>query len=917
MDNIVIVEFGTYIAGPLTSKHLMDALGATVISITRPRKVRGVIEESQWFPNVHKYLREGKDIFEIDLKTSPEIAWEYIKNADILIENFRPGVMNKLGFDPASCRKVKPSLIYVSLPGFASTDQELSDIQAWESVILAMSGVFKDMGINRQLMNIPASYSPLPLASVYASVFAAFSISACVFRDLRLKKLGMPPKGDVLEIPLASALMDALIHNSIHFAIPDVYKDLRKRKLMESHPALSYTEVNNLMDPFYSHYFCADDRPFYLVGLCHINHQTRALEVLGLYDTVIAMGLPITDTYQTGTHIQHGLGSMQVGDKWTHVLKKMMADEFRKMTAFEWEEKFGKAGIPCAAHRTTCEWLQSTHAIESGLVFSNHIKDIRPAPIAWFHTDAHAFPSASNAIPKFTKPPPLQCLDEIQILDLSNVIAGPTIGTMLARCGANVIKLDHPNPTYDPLITIIYGAIANIGKKSILVDIKTPKGWEIFKELIKKTDIIVVNATTECLKRLCLTAKELQTINPHIIITQFDAWSGIYENFGSMSQYLGYDDNIQAALGIMTRFGGGIDTVEEHAHVGTVDVVAGVAGAFASVCALIHHYRTNNRSIVARTSLASLGQMVQLPFVCGNKNELLKLEKEYIAISGPMCKGEHAYHQCYKTSDDQWILLYASFLSPENWRFDSRIHEKFENILNINKYKLGLLSNETIQGHLEEYFAKSLTQDVLKELRQCGIVAVILNSMKNLRHKYYVSVPDVNGPTFQFLTHLTHPIGPLTMVAPVGFRFRTTPQSLVLPNAPKYGLHTKEILKTIGFKPDSVVAKSQWSHNYLPYSNECPVCQQWIHQHINLNCGHIVCQGCYMKASLHGKCPICKNMSADNLKSEWFSKYRQWRQGSNHGSKNEIYSPNPNNNPSQISDTRKTGDIINYIKSNK
>ena len=82
-------------------------------------------------------------------------------------------------------------------------------------------------------------------------------------------------------------------------------------------------------------------------------------------------------------------------------------------------------------------------------------------------------------------------------------------------------------------------------------------------------------------------------INDKMILVHFDAWSGPNEK-GQYSNYIGYDDNVQAASGIMERFGGGLHTAEEHAHIGTIDVIAGVACAANVVRALLE-FKLNNK----------------------------------------------------------------------------------------------------------------------------------------------------------------------------------------------------------------------------------------------------------------------------------------------------------------------------------
>jgi len=62
------------------------------------------------------------------------------------------------------------------LPGFASTDPEFRGIAAWEAVIAARTGQFTDMGLNRRLMGINPSFTPLGLTSAYGASFGAMSV---------------------------------------------------------------------------------------------------------------------------------------------------------------------------------------------------------------------------------------------------------------------------------------------------------------------------------------------------------------------------------------------------------------------------------------------------------------------------------------------------------------------------------------------------------------------------------------------------------------------------------------------------------------------------------------------------------------------------------------------------------------------
>ena len=194
-------------------------------------------------------------------------------------------------------------------------------------------------------------------------------------------------------------------------------------------------------------------------------------------------------------HGAHGLGAGQVGDRWAAALRKVLRRAFLTRTAYEWESILGAAGVPGTAHRTTVEWLCSRHAREAGLVETADDGSLRPGPLVWVEEGrvahgraegtAHgpqaglqagppspADPSRSSSHPSATATPTSTATSDdhwlkgIEVVDLANVIAGPTIGSMLARFGARVTKIDAPRPSYSPDTTVIYGACANLGKRA-------------------------------------------------------------------------------------------------------------------------------------------------------------------------------------------------------------------------------------------------------------------------------------------------------------------------------------------------------------------------------------------------------------------------------------------------------------------
>jgi crotonobetainyl-CoA:carnitine CoA-transferase CaiB-like acyl-CoA transferase len=274
---IQVVDFGQYIAGPLTARLLADA-GATVTKIDPP-------DGPRWKSNANHLLNRGKKSLRIDLKSDAgrEQAWQLVRSADVVIENFSPGVMHRLSLSAEAVRAANPRCIYVSMPGFRSSDRTKAELKAFEAIIMTECGVFADMGLNRTLMGKNPSYSPLPLASTYACPLAASAIAAAL---IAREVTGL---GDQIEVPLAACLHDTLIYNAMDVKMPARYHCQREREITRRQESglpmnLTYDQVKDLLDPFFCTYECKDGRMFYLVAPCHATHHERTLKILGLWD---------------------------------------------------------------------------------------------------------------------------------------------------------------------------------------------------------------------------------------------------------------------------------------------------------------------------------------------------------------------------------------------------------------------------------------------------------------------------------------------------------------------------------------------------------------------------------------------------------------------------------------------------------
>lgn len=202
---------------------------------------------------------------------------------------------------------------------------------------------------------------------------------------------------------------------------------------------------------------------------------------------------------------------------------------------------------------------------------------LAPAPRRWV-TFNDALVALSAVPPRRPAARPVEAsaggwLDRVRVLDLGNVIAGPHSASYLARFGAEV--MDPTSPLFDRWI-ITYGMINLRGKRSTLVDITSPNGRKVFERLLKSVDAVVWNATDRQVRDMGLDPEGMKALNPHAILCKLDCFGGVRP--GPLTDQLGFDDLAQAVSGIMLRFGGSMETPEEHANLGTIDLLGGRAG---------------------------------------------------------------------------------------------------------------------------------------------------------------------------------------------------------------------------------------------------------------------------------------------------------------------------------------------------
>jgi crotonobetainyl-CoA:carnitine CoA-transferase CaiB-like acyl-CoA transferase len=254
-------------------------------------------------------------------------------------------------------------------------------------------------------------------------------------------------------------------------------------------------------------------------------------------------------------------------------------------------------------------------------------------------------------------------LNGVRVLDLSRVLAGPWCGQILADLGAHVVKVERPGSGDDtrgwgppwmkddagePTREASYYQAANRGKLSVAIDMSTPEGQGLIRDLAQESDVLIENYKAGSLQRYGLDYDSLAAINPRLIYCSI---TGFGQN-GPRAQEPGYDFIVQGLAGLMSitgerddRPGGGPQKV----GVAVADLMTGLYATIAIQAALIARQTTGR------------GQYCDMALLDVQVATLANQTMNYLA-SGKVPKrygNAHANivpYQVFKASDRDFII---------------------------------------------------------------------------------------------------------------------------------------------------------------------------------------------------------------------------------------------------------------------
>jgi crotonobetainyl-CoA:carnitine CoA-transferase CaiB-like acyl-CoA transferase len=249
LDGVLVADFSRVLAGPLAAATLAD-LGAEVIKVERP----GLGDDTrQWGPpwtaNTSAYFEcanRSKKSIELDLTDTEDlrVAWELVNRCDVLIENFRPGSLDRLGLGYRDVSAANPGIVYTSITGFGSGAG--ADLGGYDFLVQALGGLMSITGHEGDPMKVGVA-----LVDVLTSKDAVTgTLAALRVRD-------QAGYGQHVEVNLLSSLLASLVNQASAFlATGDAPGPLANR-----HPSVAPYETLRAKDGSIA-VCCGNDRQF-------------------------------------------------------------------------------------------------------------------------------------------------------------------------------------------------------------------------------------------------------------------------------------------------------------------------------------------------------------------------------------------------------------------------------------------------------------------------------------------------------------------------------------------------------------------------------------------------------------------------------------------------------------------------------
>ncbi|MEH7524354.1 CoA transferase [Bacillus sp. JJ1503] len=334
LSGIKVIELGQIAAGPFTGMLLAD-LGADVVKVERPDGGDGM---RQWPPiieneNGEKFssnfasLNRNKRSITIDLKDESQLEMlkKLCSEADVIIENYRPGVLDRLGLGYEEANRLNPRIVYCSISGYGQKGP-YAEKGAFDVTVQAISGL---MSVTGEEEGSPVK-SGVPIGDFACGLYAAYTIMAAL---VRVEKDGVGAHIDSSMI--GSLLGISALQTSQYYGTGE-----SPMRMGSAHPRNA---------PYQG--FRAKDKPFVIAA-----GNDKLWK-----DVCVIVGLPnlIND---------ERFITQQLRAKNQKELAKILQDIFSTRIAMDWLALFDAKGVPCAPINDYHQILNDEHINSMGVI---------------------------------------------------------------------------------------------------------------------------------------------------------------------------------------------------------------------------------------------------------------------------------------------------------------------------------------------------------------------------------------------------------------------------------------------------------------------------------------------------------------------------------------------------------------------
>ena len=510
--------------------------------------------------------------------------------------------------------------------------------------------------------------------------------------------------------------------------------------------------------PFYSNYKCSDG--YLQIACIHSGFVEKA---------AIAIGIPeilVDPKYDIGGG-KPATGGFRIEDP---VLRQELYDDIAKImitkTCGEWSELFEESDVPYAKINNINETLEDEQIIHNKLVYRKG-ESINIGQFINLDSGVNVKNNSKNYERNDFQLP----LEGFKALEVTNVIAGPVSGRILANLGVEVIKMEPPGGEISRPFEVGYFQNLNRNKNAVCINTKTEKGKSMAQELIKTVDIYVENMRPGASERVGYGKEDLEKLNPTIVQTHIAA----YGNDGPYVHRPGLDPIAQSITGLQSIQGGNAAPVFL-GMLAPTDFTAGGMAALGTVAGL-YNKLINKTGAIINTNLLAGGVLLnglKINNYLNNKDNVKFINKDQNGISN--------FNRAYKALDG-WFYIYKN-------SDDSReLYTKFS-----------LLFNEKIQSvlQLEACLEDHSIESIIGKLKDSDIHICKVNDPTSDEYDFLL-----NPVTWDQVTDSNnHPsLISLEMAYNMhGFSL----DNIDIPNYPKLGEHNLYYLSQLGYSKEDI-----------------------------------------------------------------------------------------------------------------